>query len=286
MIGDLDPHSTYVDPRYHDLDHQHKYIVLLRPRFPLCSHPPIKMHIGKDPEILPSETVLPASATSCLDTEPRTIQPPSERRHFYFAYGSNLSPSQMRQRCTTNPDLSSKPLAIARLPKWRWLICEAGYANVLPPEGMRVGAQNSDAARKVPVSGAEDAVYGVLYEMDPADEFILDRYEGVDHEADEADGSGEVGVDVRPREQGEGDYNKWYLSAQIVQWIDDGDHRLRTGDRHDVPVLVYVDEEQVILAPPKPEYIGRMNRAIRESEALGVPGKWLEEVLRRFIPRQ
>ncbi|KAJ5580156.1 uncharacterized protein N7459_006141 [Penicillium hispanicum] len=244
------------------------------------------MHINKDLENPPSETVLPVSATSCHVTEPRTAQPGAESRHLYFAYGSNLSPSQMRQRCTVNPSLSSKPLAIALLPKWRWLICEAGYANVLPPEGMREGPQRSDLARKVPVSGVEDAVYGVLYEMDPADETILDGYEGVDQNAEEADGSGEVGVDVRPREQGEGDYNKWYLPAQIIEWIDEGDHRLKTGKGQEVPVLVYVDEERVIVGPPKTEYIGRMNRAIRESEALGVSGKWLEEVLRRFIPRE
>src|SRR5438034_11443325 len=54
-------------------------------------------------------------------------------QYFYFAYGSNLSYSQMRQRCTNKPDISAKPLAIARLNKWRWIICERGYANVLPP---------------------------------------------------------------------------------------------------------------------------------------------------------
>lgn len=153
---------------------------------------------------------------------------------------------------------------------------------------MRVGPQRSDLAGKIPVSGEEDAVYGILYEMDPRDERILDRYEGVDHCAEEADGTGAVGADVRPREQGEGDYNKWYLPAEIVQWIDEGDppHPLKTGSGGQVPVLIYVDEERLIVAPPKTEYIPRMNRAMREATEVGVSKKWLEEVLRRFIPPQ
>lgn len=153
---------------------------------------------------------------------------------------------------------------------------------------MRVGPQRSDLAEKIPVSGEEHAVYGILYEMDPRDESILDRYEGVDHCAEEADGSGEVGADVRPREQGEGDYNKWYLPAEIVQWVDEGDtpHPLKTGPGGQVPVLIYVDEERLIVAPPKKEYIPRMNRAMWEAAEVGVSKKWLEEVLRKFIPGQ
>jgi len=150
---------------------------------------------------------------------------------------------------------------------------------------MRVGSQDSEVARRVPVSGKEDAVYGVLYEMDAGDEIILDGYEGVDYEAEKADGD-KVGVDIRPREQGEGDYNKWYLPAEVVEWIGEDDHPLKMGRGKSVLTLVYVDEERVVLGPPSAEYIPRMNRAIRESEALGVPGNWLEEVLRRFIPKQ
>lgn len=240
------------------------------------------MHINLEP----SETTLPVSATTCYDSSPRTTQLP-RAPYLYFAYGSNLSPSQMKQRCTVNPTLSAKPLAIALLPKWRWLICEAGYANVLPPSGLRVGAQKTDLASRVPISGTEDAVYGVLYEMDPADESILDGYEGVDRDAEEADGSGEVNSQIRPREQGEGDYNKWYLPATIVEWFGGArGHRLEASTGEVAPVLVYVDEERIQLGPPKQEYIGRMNRAIRESEALGVPSKWVDEVMRRFIPAE
>lgn len=243
------------------------------------------MHIDIDLATLRSETLLPVPDTTCHEAGIRQL--PSKPRHLYFAYGSNLSPTQMRQRCMFNPELSARPLAIAVLHKWRWLICEAGYANVLPPPGMRVGPQRSDLAGKIPVSGEEDAIYGILYDMDARDEGVLDGYEGVDHYAEKADESGEVRVDARPREQGEGDYNKWYLPAEIVQWVDERDppHPLKTGPGGRVPVLIYVDEERLIVATPK-EYIPRMNRAMREAAGVGVSKKWLEGVLRKFIPAQ
>lgn len=247
------------------------------------------MHINIDLTTPKSETLLPVSGSTCHEAGTRQLpaEHPPKPRHLYFAYGSNLSPTQMQQRCTFNPKLSAKPLAIAVLHKWRWLICEAGYANVLPPAGMRVGPQRSDLAEKIPVSGEEDAIYGILYEMDPRDERLLDGYEGVDHSAEEADGRGQVGVDVRPREQGEGDYNKWYLPAEIVRWIDEDDlHPLKAGPGGQVPVLIYVDEERLMVAPPKKEYIPRMNRAMTEAAEVGVSKKWLEEVLRKFIPSQ
>ncbi|KAJ5109771.1 hypothetical protein N7532_002416 [Penicillium argentinense] len=240
------------------------------------------MHLKETPKT-PTETLLSLDATTC---PLQTIQTPTpaKRKYLYFAYGSNLSPTQMAQRCQINPTLSSKPLGIAFLPGWRWLICEAGYANVLPPQGLRVGGQTSPAASKVPQSGAEDGVYGILYEMDVGDERILDVYEGVDWEADCAEG-GAVGVDVRPREQGEGDYNKWYLEAAIVRWFDAKDERV-SQEKGSVFVLVYVDEERVVVSSPKAEYVPRMNRAIRECVGLSIEERWIEEVLRPFIPRE
>lgn len=226
---------------------------------------------------------------------PPPLPPPQKRQHLYFAYGSNLSPTQMAHRCTINPTHSAKPLAIASLPHWRWHINEAGYANVLPPKGLRISSQTSPAADKIPVSGIEDTVFGVLYEMDIGDERILDGYEGIDHEAEVVKpGGGEgIDVDIRPREQGEGDYNKWYVDAGVVRWLDedakgvsvDEDDEQGKG-KEKVRVLVYVDEERVVVSKPNAEYIPRMNRAMREAEELGVSGRWLEDVLRRFIPRE
>ncbi|KAJ5262427.1 hypothetical protein N7524_007732 [Penicillium chrysogenum] len=215
---------------------------------------------------------------------PLITKPPQHPKFLYFAYGSNLSPTQMKSRCRINPAHSATPLAIAALPRWRWFICEPGYANVLPPLGLHVANQDSEIASKIPVSGSEDAVYGVLYQMDIGDEMILDGYEGVDGNAAEAGAGDGVPVSVRPRVQGYGSYNKWFVEADVVKWLDGEGVRAGLENEGKVPVLVYVDENCVGMSKPKFEYIARMNRAIRESVDLGVPVGWVEGVMRKFIP--
>lgn len=254
--------------------------------------PQLPTHAPPDPEP-PTETLLPLLATTSHPVPPAAPPPISKPPHLYFAYGSNLSPTQMAHRCTFNPSLSAVPLGIASLPHWRWHINEAGYANVLPPRGLRVrdSPQTSVAAEKIPISGAQDTVYGVLYEMDSADEDVLDGYEGIDGMAEPSVWE----VEMRPREQGEGDYNKWYVDAEVVRWFD-GTARMKMGTKSEgegedgsagsVRVLVYVDEERVTVSKPKAEYIPRMNRAMREAEELGVDGVWLKDVMRRFIPEE
>ncbi|KKK16983.1 hypothetical protein AOCH_004722 [Aspergillus ochraceoroseus] len=140
-------------------------------------------------------------------------------KHLYFAYGSNLSPTQMAMRCTVNPSRSAHPVAIACLTRWRWLICEVGYANVIPPAELCVGKQRTAAG----AGKDDDGVFGVLYEMDAADEEILDGYEGVDTcSAGSGSGSGAPREVLRPREQGDGCYNKWFVRAKVVTWLDGG----------------------------------------------------------------
>lgn len=157
---------------------------------------------------------------------------------------------------------------------------------MVPPPGLRVGRQIGEGD-EVPVSGEEDTVYGVLYEMDAANEALLDGYEGVDEEAPLARRDGKVPVTVRPREQGRGDYNKWYVEAKVTRWLDEEQRRRwenANGSR--TTVLVYVDEERVRVAEPRAEYVPRMNRAMREAETIGFPKKWTDEVMRSFIPSE
>ncbi|GFF28108.1 hypothetical protein IFM61606_10094 [Aspergillus udagawae] len=236
-----------------------------------------------DTALLKDEIITTAVAVS-------ETPPPPTLRPLYFAYGSNLSFTQMRLRCKHNPTLSSKPVAIARLDHWRWMICQAGYANVLPPAELRIGHQLSEGD-EVPVSGPEDDVFGVLYEMDPEDEFLLDGYEGVDHAAGPSRLGDKVSVEIRPREQGRGDYNKWYVPATVTRWLDEEQRVLRMGATavagsgpQVTTVLVYVDEERVRLGFPRDEYIPRMNRAIQEAESIGFPKHWADDVMRKSIP--
>ena len=72
----------------------------------------------------------------------------------YFAYGSNLSISQMDRRCPDNIALD-----IGRLNGYRWIISNRGYANVIESEN--------------------DYVLGRIYKINNIDEAHLDKDEGV-----------------------------------------------------------------------------------------------------------
>jgi hypothetical protein len=96
----------------------------------------------------------------------------SQTGTLYFAYGSN--------RCTDSPSTSAVPIAIARLDGWKWVICERGYANIVP---LRQDAK-VNVLDGIPederASGDLSSVWGVLYNMTPGDEEVLDGYEGHD----------------------------------------------------------------------------------------------------------
>jgi hypothetical protein len=82
---------------------------------------------------------------------------PSEKtavRRLYFAYGSNMEPGPMAERCP-----HAQPMGRARLNRWSFRINERGYATVVPdPNG---------------------TVHGVLWSLTPSDEASLDDYEGL-----------------------------------------------------------------------------------------------------------
>lgn len=191
---------------------------------------------------------------------------PSTDGTFYFAYGSNLSPTQMLIRLKSTPERSSLPIGIARLPRWRWIICERGYANLV------YSADDNDES------------WGVLYDMSPEDEKQLDRFEGVDWDAPEAV-AGRYGftLEERPIEHGEGDYNKLYLEVEVVAWrVKKWEEEFAGKEK--VRVLVYVDEFRTSEGQVGSSYAGRMNRGIEESLALGLDQTWVDKVIRRFIP--
>lgn len=75
----------------------------------------------------------------------------------HFAYGSNLDPRQMAQRC---PGAQAQGAAI--LAGWRFLINERGFATIV-----------KDPAAKV---------HGHIWRLAPGDEAALDEYESVDED--------------------------------------------------------------------------------------------------------
>ena len=72
----------------------------------------------------------------------------------YFAYGSNMDVAQMDVRCPGAPVQAS-----AKLNDFRFVINSRGVASIVDAPG--------------------SVVHGVLWEISPADERTLDRYEGV-----------------------------------------------------------------------------------------------------------
>ncbi|OBT48095.1 hypothetical protein VE00_00942 [Pseudogymnoascus sp. WSF 3629] len=163
-----------------------------------------------------------------MGTPLTTPSPPKQT--LYFAYGSNLSPTQMHSRCPSSP-LHARPLAT--LPNHEWFIGERGYANIRPCPGREV--------------------VGLLYVMDERDEGGLDRAEGVPWAYER------WGMDVFVRgegKDGEGDGE------------GEGGGEGRGGEGM-VRVLVYVDPRRG-RGRASGEYIERLRRGREESGRLGL----------------
>ena len=170
-----------------------------------------------------------------------TTQESSTTSQLYFAYGSNLSLYQMRTRCPT-----SSYYGLGILPGWRWIISKRGYANVV-----RV---SDDEKSKGGVEG--ECVWGMLYTLEPADERLLDRAEGVPYS-----------------------YEKEVLDIHLVSSADGSQVRLEVK----VQALVYVDYKRTTPSTSKEEYITRMNRGIRNAVEKGMDMEYVEKVMRPFI---
>ena len=138
----------------------------------------------------------------------------ADRAKLYFGFGSNLWRYQMSQRCP-----ESTYLGVARLPKYRWIIYQRGYANVV---------RTQDDA---------DEVYGLVYSLPPSDEAKLDRNEGVPWAYQKEMMSIEFW-------QADGESSRVHVGNR--------------SKMEAVSMLVYIDHEGTTEAGPKEEYIYRM----------------------------
>ncbi|KAH6969730.1 hypothetical protein DER45DRAFT_61730 [Fusarium avenaceum] len=177
----------------------------------------------------------------------------------YFAYGSNLSTEQMRQRCPY-----STPVGLAYLKGWKWIINARGYANVvqLPidsdedtpdaEENKQLTTRSKGKGKEKEKANDEDGVYGLLYLVPPEDEERLDGYECVPWA-----------------------YQKFQVDVKWASAKKDEDETLRA--------LVYVDSERVEEDVPRDEYVGRMEEGIEDAvENWGLDEDYAERVMRRF----
>ncbi|PTB36445.1 hypothetical protein M441DRAFT_61922 [Trichoderma asperellum CBS 433.97] len=222
------------------------------------------------------------SSNSSQDSQDSTLTITDENRReiLYFAYGSNLSTEQMRERCPY-----STAVGLGKMTGWKWIINRRGYANIV-----KLGEEDEDAEMReedeeedseedseeeeevkeqkgkgvMQTNGQEvSEVYGMLYLLPTEDEERLDRYEGVPWA-----------------------YEKAYLEADWVshtQAISTNGGTFVREELTPVKVLVYIDRKRTREGKPKEEYVGRMERGIRDAVAnWGMSEEYAERVMRRF----
>lgn len=105
-----------------------------------------------------------------------------------------------------------------------------------------------------------DEVWGMVYSVTMADETKLDANEGV------------------PRA-----YQKQMLEAELWLEVDGKKGNLEQPGKQE-RMLCYVNEKMIQDATPKEEYVHRMNMAIRDALAKGMPEAYVTDCLRPFIP--
>jgi gamma-glutamylcyclotransferase len=174
---------------------------------------------------------------------------PVTTARLYFAYGSNLSLTQMASRCPTSVYHS---LGVLR--GYRWIIGERGYANIVTDA---VTTLSSSSSNENQIQGEEQhGVYGMLYTVQASDELRLDRAEGVPYA-----------------------YIKRELDVELLST----EGACETGGEV-VRALVYVDESRLGEGVCREEYTVRINRGIRDAVGKGMKGWYVERVIRPFVP--
>lgn len=200
-----------------------------------------------------------AAATAAAP--PRQQQKQQPETLLYFAFGSNLSSTQMRSRCP-----GAAGLGLAFLPGYDFIINERGFANVVVRTTATTTAtagSSTSTTTTTPGDGSRGGggggVYGVLYRLSsPAEKERLDGYEGVPWAYED------LVLDV---EQLSGGGGSGTTSVTVVR------------------ALVYVDRARVKPSAPRDEYVVRMNAGIREAGAeWGLPRGYVRDVMRRYIP--
>jgi gamma-glutamylcyclotransferase len=216
------------------------------------------------------ESIMSAASSTSSNTAPNTNT--NTNTTLYFGYGSNLWLKQMHQRCP-----NSTYLGIARLNDFTWIINERGYANVVE-DRFRQRKNAVDRGRPgshlpFPESwnlkdNYERQVWGLVYSLQASDEERLDRNEGVPV----AYGKEMLGCDFWAKDGGDRDGGS------------SGSANVADRKPEEVEMLVYINRKAVEPSEPKEEYVYRMNMGIRDAVKEGVPVKYVEKVMRKFIP--
>ena len=116
-------------------------------------------------------------------------------------------------------------------------------------------------ANVLPLPDSNSHVWGSVYTLTPSDEARLDKNEGV--------------PDI---------YAKEIMQATL--WAADvsGKADPEASPGREEQMLVYIDHERTQPSTPKEEYIYRMNRGIEDALKAGIPARYVQDVMRRYIP--
>lgn len=173
------------------------------------------------------------SQSAHLDFTAVAVPPPPPKRTLYFAYGSNLWLHQMAERCPSSP-----LVGIGRLDGWKFIIHERGSAKItIAPEAH---------------------VYGLVYELSPADEETLDINEVVPEHNE-----------------------KKYLNMTFWHGLGGIPDLDKPGE--ELEALVYIDP-RTKEGEARVEYVLRMGMGIEDAKMKGIPGGYFDEFLRPWIP--
>ena len=217
----------------------------------------------------------------------------------YLAYGSNLSTTQMSQRCP-----ESRLVGVAVLEGWRWIINERGYANIVEAPSFRTtrkatgASSRSDTALPAQTAFAgsglkdeqiamppyaplssfhslSDVTYGLVYAITPTDESLLDGYEGVPWAYTKET------VDVRFYTMDTSPQAYDAHPTRHAQFADSEIDGLSAAEN--VRCIAYVDRHRIRSSKPKTEYVSRMRRGVEEAVGKGLPVDWAKNIVGQSI---
>lgn len=193
-----------------------------------------------------------------------SMESPSPR--LYFAFGSNLWLEQMSLRCP-----GSTLAGIGRLRGYKWFINARGYANIAPSPRDNHDDDNDHA----------NQVWGLIYRLTPTDEARLDRNEGVPHAYEKHTLPVDFWPSVTPLHPGPSPLPPSSPPSQKPTPTTNPTRRPPLA----APMLTYIDRKRTTTAHlPRAEYVHRMNAGIRDALRLGMPGGYVDAVLRAYIP--
>ncbi|KAF3915319.1 hypothetical protein AA313_de0203826 [Arthrobotrys entomopaga] len=160
----------------------------------------------------------------------------------------------MSRRCP-----SSTYKTVARLPSYRWIICQRGYANIRLPSSSSSSSSSSEKEEEEDGEEgegeenegeeAENEVWGLLFNLTQPDEDTLDVYEGYPTA-----------------------YEKETVTVELLE--KDSEGNVQT-----VEALVYIDRKRVKDGRVNDEYIVRMKNAIEDGVRLGMPRGYVKDVM-------